>query len=94
MISIALAPSFTPEEFPAVTLPTFGMKAGGNAASASLVRPGRKCSSRAKTAGGFPFFWGISTGTISAAKSPSSVARSALLWLRRATSSISSRVRP
>jgi hypothetical protein len=32
---MALAPSFTPDEFPAVTLPVFGMKAAGNAARSS-----------------------------------------------------------
>jgi hypothetical protein len=41
MMTIALAPSLTPEAFPAVTLPVFGRKAGGRAARSAAVRPGR-----------------------------------------------------
>ena len=88
----AEAPSLRPEELPAVTLPVLGINAGGRDCNCSMVNPGRKCSSLSKITGGLPFFWGISTGTISSLKSPSLVARSTLLWLRRATSSISSRL--
>ncbi len=56
MMTMALAPSFTPDEFPAVTFPVFGMKAEGSAARSAIVSPGRKCSSFAKMTGGFPLF--------------------------------------
>jgi hypothetical protein len=38
MMIMALAPSLTPEEFPAVTLPIFGRKAAGSAARSDLHR--------------------------------------------------------
>jgi len=92
MMIIALDPSLMPEEFPAVSFPISGIKAGGSLASWSIVRPGRKCSSLSKIMGGCPFLVGISIDTISSLKSPSIVALSVLLWLRRATSSIFSRL--
>ncbi len=91
IMTMALDPSLIPEELPAVTFPILGIKPGGRPASFSMVIPGLKCSSLSKIIGGF-FLCGTSMGTISSLKSPFFVARSALLWLRRATSSIASRL--
>ena len=58
----AAAPSFNPEEFPAVTVPVF-VKAGRRPANVSIVVVGLGNSSCSKTMAG-PFFCGMLTGTI------------------------------
>ncbi len=87
----ATPPSFSPDEFPAVTVPPF-LKAGFRAASFSRV-VARGCSSRSKTTGS-PFLWGTFTATISSLKNPDSMARIARSWLRSANRSCSSREIP
>ena len=61
---MAAAPSFKPEEFPAVTLPPSFLKAGLSFANLSKVVSGFTNSSSEKIFGS-PFFCGISTFTIS-----------------------------
>jgi uncharacterized protein (DUF885 family) len=63
------APSVTPEEFPAWTLPLF-LKTGGNFAIDSVVASKRGCSSRSKMTS--PFLPATVTGAISALNQPSS----------------------
>ncbi len=64
----AHAPSFTPEAFPAVTVP-FGFTIGLSFERASSVVSGRGCSSVSKILAS-PFFCGIGTATISCLKKP------------------------
>ncbi len=90
--SRAAAPSFRPEELPAVTVPSV-LKAGRSAASFSASVSGRGCSSVSTTIAG-PFRCGTSTGTISSSKRPSSMAAAARRWLSSAKASCSSRVIP
>ena len=74
--SIAAAPSFSPEELPAVTVPSL-RKAGLSfeRASRDVSRLGR---SSVFTMIGLPFLCGIVTGTISSANFPESMAEIAL----------------
>src|SRR5438445_439610 len=90
IIRRAAAPSLTPLEFPAVTVPP-SRNAGGSFARASRDVSGRGCSSRVTRATP-PFFWGTGTGTISSENLPLSIAAIALRWLSRAKRSCSSRV--
>ena len=78
-ISKAAAPSLTPEELPAVTVPSL-RKSVGNFASFSTVVPARGCSSFA-TNEVSPFFCGTGTAMISSAKRPLSCALTARAWL-------------
>ena len=82
-----------PEALPAVTVPPSRLKAGFSLASFSMVVPGLTYSSVSKTMGS-PFFWGMTTGTISSLNLPSAMAAAARVWLRRASSSCISRVMP
>ena len=88
----AAAPSFKPDEFPAVTLPSF------RNAPRNLIRPsidvlGLTNSSLPKTTGS-PLRCGISTGAISLASLPFSWAFAAFCWLWSANLSWSSREMP
>ncbi len=87
-ISVAHAPSLTPEALPAVTVPSGRTMALSLASASSVVSRG--CSSRATTIGS-PFFAGIVTGTISSARRPAAIAASARSWLRSANASWSAR---
>ena len=79
-ITSAAAPSFTPLEFPAVTVPP-SRNAGRSDASFSSVVSGRGCSSRSTSP----------TGTSSSAKRPASCAAAQRRWLSSANASWSSR---
>ncbi len=83
--STAAAPSFTPEEFPAVT-DRSGPFTPFRRASLSAVVSGRGCSSRARITGS-PFRWGISTGAISSSNTPAASAAAQRAWLRAAKAS-------
>ena len=89
-IIIAAAPSFTPLALPAVTLPP-SRNGAGNLASCSSVVAGLGCSS-VSTITGSPLRWGISTGAISRARRPFSVAAPAFCCERCANRSWSSRL--
>ena len=80
MTTTAAAPSFSGQEFPAVTLPS-GLKAGSSCASAASVEPRRGPSSAATP----------SQGVISRAKKPESWAATARSCERCAKRSMSSR---
>ena len=88
----AAAPSFSPEELPAVTVPP-GLKAGRRRARVSAVVSGRGCSSTS-TMTGSPFFWEMGTGTVSSAQYFWSAASFQRRWLERAKASWSSRETP
>ena len=79
-ITRAAAPSFSPLEFPAVTLPP-SRKAGFRAASLSASESGLGCSSVVTSP----------TGTSSSAKRPASCASAQRRWERSANASWSSR---
>ena len=64
----AAAPSFIPDAFPAVTVPSF-LKAGRSFPNPSIEEVGLINSSVSKIFGS-PFFCGISTFTISSASLP------------------------
>ena len=68
-MSMAAEPSLSPDELPAVTVPSF-LKAGLSFANPSMEVWGFKNSSSLKMIGS-AFRWGISTGTISFSKVPS-----------------------
>ena len=86
----AAAPSVMPDELPAVTVPVLSLKTGGELREARAGRRRRaECSSFAKSTS--PFLPGTFTGKVSAANRPSSQARAARCWLRRAKASCSSR---
>lgn len=85
----AHAPSFTPEAFPAVTVP-FGFTMGLSFESASSVVSGRGCSSVSKVLDS-PFFWGIGTGAISCLKKPAALARAQRCCVRSEKASWSAR---
>ncbi|MBA7558285.1 hypothetical protein ES705_51083 [subsurface metagenome] len=74
MTSIA-APSFIPEEFPAVTVPSF-LNAGFKRESFSIVVPARGYSSLSITTDS-SFFTGMETGIISSVNFPALIAFSA-----------------
>lgn len=78
MMTTAAAPSFSGQEFPAVTVPP-GRKAGGRPVRASYVVPGRGLSSVAITVPS-----GSRTGVISRAWNPDSAALAYSCRLRRA----------
>ena len=88
-IRSAHAPSFTPEAFPAVTVPS-GRTIGFRRARPSSVVSARGCSSASTTASS-PFFFGRTTGTISSRNSPLAAAAAVFFWLRKAKRSWSSR---
>ena len=85
----AAAPSVIPDEFPAVTVPVFSWKTGASFASPGRSASARGCSSFANSTS--PLRPGTFTAKVSAANRPSSHARPALCWLRRAKASCSSR---
>src|SRR4051812_25961144 len=85
----AHAPSFTPDAFPAVTVP-FDLTIGLRLASASSVVSGRGCSSLHTTTGS-PFLAGTFTGIISLANRPALADAAARCWLRYANASWSAR---
>jgi hypothetical protein len=82
----AAAPSFSGQEFPAVTSPS-GRNTGFSAASTSAVVPARGQSSTATTCPD-----GVVTGTILRSKVPLRCDSTARPWDRTANSSISARV--
>ena len=84
--SSAAAPSFRPEELPAVTVPPSLRKAGLRRASDSTV-VSRRGRSSVVTSSGSPFFCGTGTGTISSANLPESMAAMARRWLSAAKAS-------
>ena len=88
MRTTAAAASLMPQALPAVTVPPF-LKAGGRAASFSIVISGLGYSSVSYSFGS-PFRCGRGTGEISSLKRPSLIARPAFCWLRRAKASCSS----
>ena len=91
MTTTADAPSFMPEEFPAVTTPSF-LNTGLSFASDSFVVPGVLCSSLSNMNDVFLVF--TSKGTISSSNLPASCASAIFLWLSSAKASSSSLVIP
>ena len=87
----AAAPSLTPEELPAVTVPPCGTASVVWRACRALVSRG--CSSRSTTVGS-PCGRGSSTGAISRASRPRFCAAAARCWLRSAKASWSAREKP
>ena len=88
--TIALAPSLSGEELPAVIWVVSGC--AGSAASFSAVVSSRMLSSCSNTRAACRRVAGISTGWISCARRPESRAAAACWCERRANASISSRV--
>ena len=85
------APSLSPQEFPAVTVPS-GFTMGFNLLRISIVVAGLGNSSVSKIK---DFFFSLtSTGTISSLKYPASMAAAARLWLSTEKRSCSSRLIP
>ena len=94
LITITAAPlSLMPDAFAAVTLPPSFLKAGLSLEIPSAVTPCLGNSSVSKIFGS-PFFWGISTGTISSLNLPDAIAAHAFCWEAAANSSMSSLVTP
>ena len=86
-IRSAAAPSFRPDELPAVTEPLPSVRnAGFNLASVSRFVSGRRNSSCSKRFGS-PFFCGISTGVISLLNRPAERAFAAFCCQRTANAS-------
>ena len=99
----AAAPSFSPEELPAVTVPPVFSpdfppdlrNAGASAARSAAVVDGRGCSSTSTRRGApLPLRPAISTATSSAANRPAACAAAQRCWLRSAKASWASRVTP
>ena len=88
-IMVATAPSFNPDAFPAVTLPSF-LKAARNLANPS-IDVFDLINSSLENCIASPLRWGISTATISLASLPEACAAAAFCWLCKAKASWSSR---